>query len=360
MLEIRDVSKRYGDATVVQTVNLRVERGEFFCILGPSGCGKTTLLRLIAGFERPSSGSIVLDGVDITDVPPYLRDVNTVFQNYALFPHYTIFENVAYGLRVKKRPAKEITERVNQALQSVGLSDFGKRMPSQVSGGQQQRVALARALINKPKILLLDEPLSALDKKIGEQMRYELADLQAKTGNTFIYVTHNQTEALSMASRIAVINHGSIEQCDTPSGLYQLPATRFVADFIGSMNFFNGVVTDIHADHFGIDLAGQTHIQRRGKTDFHPGQNVLFGIRPEQLRISLLEPKDYENGFFGRIERSVFIGDATQLTIRLESATRMDVRAPNYLMIENRVMALEPNEDIWVIWSKGSGIVLHG
>lgn len=359
MLEIQTITKHYGTAIAVNNVSLRVERGEFFCMLGPSGCGKTTLLRMIAGFERPSAGRILLDGVDVTDLPPYKRNVNTVFQNYALFPHYTLFENVAYGLRVRKRPVAEIAERVEQALETVGLSGYGQRMPSQLSGGQQQRVALARALINQPKLLLLDEPLSALDKKIGEQMRFELADLQAKTGITFVYVTHNQVEALSMASRIAVMNHGAVEQCATPSDLYQRPATRFVADFVGSMNFFASRVVEAGSDSFSLMIEGQTLIQRRGTIDAKPGQEVVFGIRPEQLKISLLEPKDYENGLFGQIVRHVFTGEATVLRIRLENSAHIDVRVPNYLMMENRVMALEPNEQVWAIWSQGSGVVLH-
>ncbi len=359
MLEILNVSKHYGGAIAVQEVSLKVERGEFFCMLGPSGCGKTTLLRMIAGFEKPTSGRILLDGIDVTGLPPYQRDVNTVFQNYALFPHYTLFENVAYGLRVRKRPHAEIIERVEQALETVGLPGLGQRMPSQLSGGQQQRVALARALVNRPKMLLLDEPLSALDKKIGEQMRFELADLQAKTGITFVYVTHNQPEALSMASRIAVMNKGLVEQCAPPADLYQRPATRFVADFVGSMNFFDGVVVESGPDAFTLKLAGQALIHRRGALDAQPGQPVVFGIRPEQLRISLLEPRDFENGLFGQIVRQVFVGDATLLRIRMEGGAFVDVRVPNYLMTENRVLALEPNELVWVVWSQGSGVVLN-
>ena len=359
MLEIQHISKRYGDTLAVQDVSFRIEPGEFFCMLGPSGCGKTTLLRMIAGFEKPSGGRILLDGVDVTDVPPYRRDVNTVFQNYALFPHYTVARNVAYGLEVRKRPAAEIAERTALALESVGLAGMGERMPSQLSGGQQQRVALARALVNRPKLLLLDEPLSALDKKIGEQMRYELADLQARTGITFVYVTHNQPEALSMASRIAVMNKGRVEQCAPPADLYLRPATRFVADFVGSMNFFDGVVVESGGGTFSLRLAGQSLVQRRGDIDARPGQPVVFGVRPEQLRISLLEPRDFENGLFGQIERQVFTGEATLLRIRLENAPPIDVRVPNYLLQDDRVLALEPNEHVGVIWSQGSGVVLH-
>ncbi len=359
MLELQNISKNYGASVAVKEVNLRIEGGEFFCLLGPSGCGKTTLLRMIAGFERPTGGRILLDGVDITALPPNQRDVNTVFQNYALFPHYSVFENVAYGLRVRHRPDSEVKERVEKALDTVGLASFGARRPAQLSGGQQQRVALARALINRPKLLLLDEPLSALDKKIGEQMRDELADLQAKAGITFIFVTHNQVEALSMASRVAVMNHGVVEQCAPPAELYQRPATSFVADFVGSMNFFQGQVVEAGAGAFRIRLADQAVIQRRGDLALAPGQPVLFGVRPEQLRISLLEPKDYENGLHGKIVRQVFVGDATLMRIRLDNETVLEVRVPNYLVMENRAMALEPDEEVWVIWSQGSGVVLH-
>ncbi|MDD4737405.1 MAG: ABC transporter ATP-binding protein [Kiritimatiellae bacterium] len=361
MLEIKDVSKKYGSAVAVNSVSLRIERGEFFCILGPSGCGKTTLLRMIAGFERPSSGRIRLEDTDITDIPPYQRDVNTVFQNYALFPHYSVFDNIAYGLRAKKCPAAEISDRVEQAIALVGLSDLATRMPAQLSGGQQQRVALARALINRPKLLLLDEPLSALDKKISEQMRYELADLQAKTGITFIYVTHNQAEAMTMAHRVVVMNNGCVEQCASPTELYQRPATRFAAEFVGSMNFFDGTIEPMggDTDTFGILLEGQAHIRRRGQADGKPGRSVVFGIRPEQLRVSLLEPKEYENGLFGQITRHVFMGDATQLQIHLQNGKLIEVKVPNYLLAGDLVMALEANEQVWVIWSQGSGVVLY-
>lgn len=359
MLELKNLSKRYGDVSVVEPLDLVIEQGEFFCILGPSGCGKTTLLRMIAGFDRPSTGRIELDRIDITHLPPNRRNVNTVFQSYALFPHYSVFQNVAYGLKVKKIPETEIHERVEQALNLVGLSGFDHRMPSQLSGGQQQRVALARALINRPKLLLLDEPLSALDQKTGEQMRGELADLQAKSGITFVFVTHNQSEALSMASRVAVMNRGVFEQCAPPLTLYQQPQTRFVGDFINAMNFFPGVVSGVRDDVVDIEILGQSRIERRGQTGFRRGESVLFGLRPEQLRLSLLEPKDYENGLFGQIERSVFSGDATQLAIRMDNGMRLDAKVLNYLMLDDKVMGLERNEQVWVIWSKGSGILLH-
>ncbi|KAA6187432.1 ABC transporter ATP-binding protein [Thiohalocapsa marina] len=359
MLALNAISKRYGDVSVVEPLDLVIDEGEFFCILGSSGCGKTTLLRMIAGFDRPTAGRIMLDGVDITDVPPNHRDVNTVFQNYALFPHYRVYDNVAYGLKVRKTPEAEIRDRVAAALELVGLSGFERRMPAQLSGGQQQRVALARALINRPRLLLLDEPLSALDRKTGEQMRQELADLQARSGITFVFVTHNQAEALSMASRVAVMNRGVFEQCSTPFELYQRPQTRFVGDFVGSMNFFQGVVTEVSPDRLGVEVLGQSRIERRGASDLAPGDTVVFGLRPEQLRVSLLAPKDYENGFFGQIERTLFLGEATQLSVRLKSGERIDVKVPNYLMLEDKVMGLEQNEDVWVVWSKGSGVVLH-
>lgn len=358
MLELRDVSKRYGSFAAVSSVNLRVDDGEFFCLLGPSGCGKTTLLRMIAGFEIPDSGTILLNGEDITRLPPYRRNVNTVFQNYALFPHYSVADNVAYGLRARKCPEDMVASRVTEALETVGLAGYEKRMPSNLSGGQQQRVALARALVNQPKLLLLDEPLSALDKKIGEQMRYELADLQARTGITFLFVTHNQTEAMAMASRIAVMNRGAIEQLAPPQELYQNPSTRFIADFVGSMNFFDGAMVDSDGDTARIRLPGETMVHHRGAHRHQPGEAVVFGVRPEQLRVSLLEPKDFENGINGRIVRQVFTGDATLLGILLADQSVVDVRVPNYLMLEGKVMALEPDEEVWVIWSRNSGVVL--
>ncbi|PWT76762.1 MAG: spermidine/putrescine ABC transporter ATP-binding protein, partial [Proteobacteria bacterium] len=253
LVEVRGVTRRFGDFVAVDNVSLSIEAGEFFCLLGPSGCGKTTLLRMIAGFDAPNGGSIWLDGRDMTGVPPERRNVHTVFQSYALFPHMTVADNVAFPLKMGKVPANEIETRVNEALEDVSLSGMSARYPSELSGGQRQRVAVARALINRPKLLLLDEPLAALDAKLKENLQLELITLQKEVGIAFVYVTHDQQEALALAHRIAVMNHGRVEQLDEPSKLYGFPKNRFVADFIGTCNILDATVT--HVDHSRMRLA---------------------------------------------------------------------------------------------------------
>ena len=248
IISYRNVSKRWGSTLAVDNVSLDIEPGEFFALLGPSGCGKTTLLRMLAGLEVPSEGQVLIDGQDMDDIPPNKRAVNMVFQSYAVFPHMTVADNVAYGLKIDRVPQQQRDARVQEALDLVQLGHLAERMPDQLSGGQRQRVALARALIKKPKVLLLDEPLSALDAKLREAMRFELSQLQQKVGITFIMVTHDQDEALAIASRIAVMNKGSIAQIGTPSDLYEFPSSRFVADFIGSVNLFEGTLLDDKPD----------------------------------------------------------------------------------------------------------------
>lgn len=358
MLELKNVSKSYGSSLVVRDVSLTIQQGEFFCLLGPSGCGKTTILRMIAGFEKPTSGNIMLNGEDISSLPPNKRDVNTVFQNYALFPSLNIFENVAYGLRVKKVSPKEIEERVEHTMKIVGLQGFAARMPHQISGGQQQRVALARALINKPSILLLDEPLSALDKKIAEQTRIELLDIQRKIGITFIFVTHNQAEALTMADRIAVMKDGEMLQCDAPNKIYEKPKSHFVADFIGAMNFFNATIIDKTSHGCILELDGLGKIETEESGDCKKDDKVIFCLRPETIKLSLLEPKEYENGIKGKVEHRIFLGDVIKHVIRLSSQQQIVVNFPNYLpFISNEFYDI--NENVYLIWSKSAGIVLN-
>jgi len=285
--------------------------------------------------------------------------VNTVFQNYALFPNMNVFDNVGYELRIAKKPTAEIQKTVKEGLAMVGLDEYGDRMPSQLSGGQQQRVALARAIVNKPEVLLLDEPLSALDKKIAEQTRFELKMLQRKLGITFIYVTHNQVEALTMGSRIAVMKNGIIEQCAQPQSIYETPETFFVADFIGSMNFFDGEILEKNNDYTVLKLFDSLIVNYRGKTRFNKSDKIIFGIRPEQLKISLLEPKDFENGIAGTIENQIYMGDSTKFIIRLDCGKIVNVNFLNYLLIESKVMPFELGEKIYLIWSKSSGVILN-
>lgn len=285
IVDIRHVNKVYqGDNAVVKVLDLQVYEGEFLTLLGSSGCGKTTTLRMIAGFESITSGSILVEGEDVENKEPYERNVNTVFQTYALFPHMTVFDNVAYGLRIKKVPKEEVKKRVTEMLGLVQLGGFEKRFPSQLSGGQKQRVAIARALINKPKVLLLDEPLGALDLKLRKQMQLELKRLQRKLKITFIYVTHDQEEALTMSDRIAVMSDGILQQVGTPKEIYEHPATRFVASFIGETNLFDGAISESHGDLLTIALeCGMVQARASG---FGDREMVALSIRPERVMYS--------------------------------------------------------------------------
>ena len=293
IVDIKGVNKIYGTNHVVKDLNLLVEEGEFLTLLGSSGCGKTTTLRMIAGFEEPTTGSITVEGEPIEDKEPYERNVNTVFQSYALFPHMTIYDNVAYGLRMKKVPKKEIKERVLKMLEMVQLSGFEKRYPSQLSGGQKQRVAIARALINRPKVLLLDEPLGALDLKLRKQMQLELKRLQKKLNITFIYVTHDQEEALTMSDRIAIMHDGVMDQIGSPTDIYERPATKFVATFIGETNVFDGTIKSIvngkaviGIENGDVTTSGSATETEEKNTGFSVGEFVTVSVRPEKLHFS--------------------------------------------------------------------------
>ncbi len=282
IVEIEGVNKIYGKNHVVKDLTLAVEEGEFLTLLGSSGCGKTTTLRMIAGFEEPTSGSIKVEGKPIEEKEPFERNVNTVFQSYALFPHMTIFDNIAYGLKMKKVPKNEIRERVQEMMELVQLGGFEKRYPSQLSGGQKQRVAIARALINRPRVLLLDEPLGALDLKLRKQMQLELKRLQKKLNITFIYVTHDQEEALTMSDRIAVMHDGIIDQLDTPKEIYEHPKTKFVATFIGETNTFDGCISDMQGNHITVSL--ENGIVQGIGTDFKSQEYLTVSVRPEKMK----------------------------------------------------------------------------
>lgn len=321
IVQLKNVNKSFGDNHVVKDLNLSVGEGEFFTMLGSSGCGKTTTLRMIAGFETPTSGQVLLDGADVLDKEPYERDVNTVFQSYALFPHMTIFDNVAYGLKMKRVAKDEIRDRVTAMLNLVQLGGFEERKPSQLSGGQRQRVAIARALINQPKVLLLDEPLGALDLKLRKQMQLELKRLQRKLGITFIYVTHDQEEALSMSDRIAVMNDGVLEQVGTPTEIYEKPATKFVATFIGETNLFEGMVTKTAAGVASIAIETGTIVA--GDDGTHEGEMAAVSVRPERMRIST-EPRP---GFAlpGMVRDQVYIGSAVKVVVELQNGQEVRV-----------------------------------
>lgn len=358
MLELKNITKMYGQHAAAHNVCLTITRGEFFCLLGPSGCGKTTILRMIAGFEKVSNGQILLEGSDITAMPPNKRDVNTVFQNYALFPNFDVYNNIAYSLKIRKKSPDEINARVEKVIQLAGLKGFEQRLPGQLSGGQQQRVALARALINEPKILLLDEPLSALDKKIAEQTRVELAELQRKVGITFIFVTHNQTEALALADRIAVMNNGIIEQCDSPREIYEHPKTHFVADFIGNMNMLNGKIIRGEQGNTLVELEDAGIIRFTGPGNFETGKLVTFCIRPERMKLSLVEPRDYENSVNAVIRSKVYLGDNTQFTVEFRSGKKTKIMSQNYLLrLSNEFF--EVGEEVFINWSQTSGELIY-
>jgi spermidine/putrescine transport system ATP-binding protein len=313
-MRLERLTKVFKETTAVKDLSLVVEEGEFFSLLGPSGCGKTTTLRMIGGFEEPTSGSIHLGGTDVTAIPAYKRDVNTVFQSYALFPHLGVFDNVAYGLRRKKVPAADIKRRVNEMLELVDLTGFGPRRVNQMSGGQQQRVALARALVNRPQILLLDEPLGALDLKLRKQMQLELKRIQADVGITFVYVTHDQEEAMTMSDRLAVMNGGRFEQVGAPQEVYELPATRFVASFLGASNLLAGEVSSTNGSVAKVALEAGSTISLPAERMPASGAAVHIGVRPEKLHIHT--PNDEsrapaENSIAATVATSTYTGVST-------------------------------------------------
>jgi spermidine/putrescine transport system ATP-binding protein len=360
-IEVRlvDVTKRFGDFTAVDAINLEVQDGEFFSLLGPSGCGKTTTLRMIGGFEEPTTGLIELSGQDVTWLPPYKRNVNTVFQNYALFPHLSIAENIAFGLRRRNVKGDEVKRRVAEALELVQLTGYENRKPGQISGGQAQRVALARALINRPSVLLLDEPLGALDLKLRKQMQVELKRIQQEVGITFIYVTHDQEEAMTMSDRIAVMNKGHYEQLGGPESLYERPQTTFVAGFLGVSNLIP-VTTDGTADDYAVlRLPDGTPARApRALLDGLTGA-VALGVRPEKIRLK--EPDDEVSGQFNRMEGVIrhasYIGVSTQYIVQLADGRRITVFEQN---VERATKAelWAPGEKVAMVWQPDHSFVV--
>ncbi|MCD8181340.1 MAG: ABC transporter ATP-binding protein [Firmicutes bacterium] len=321
VVELRNVNKIYGSNHVVKDLNLDVYEGEFLTLLGSSGCGKTTTLRMVAGFEEPSSGEIRVQGEDIHNKEPFERDVNTVFQSYALFPHMTVYDNVAYGLKMKKVKKPEIKERVTEMLELVQLGGFEKRYPSQLSGGQKQRVAIARALINRPKVLLLDEPLGALDLKLRKQMQLELKRLQKKLNITFIYVTHDQEEALTMSDRICIMDEGVLQQVGTPAEIYESPKTRFVATFIGETNLFDGVVSGVADDRMSIHIEpGDFEVPRE---DFKAGEMLVISVRPERMLYSA-EPVEGFN-LEGIVKEQIYVGSILKTVVTLSNGNEIKI-----------------------------------
>jgi spermidine/putrescine transport system ATP-binding protein len=325
-VQLRALTKRYDETTAVDSIDASINAGEFFSLLGPSGCGKTTTLRMIAGFVRPTAGEILLDGIDVAQVPPHRRNVHTVFQNYALFPHLNVFDNIAFGLRRRKVAKNEARQRVNEAIELVELSGLGARRPQQLSGGQQQRVALARALVLRPAVLLLDEPLGALDAKIRKQLRMELKTLQEEVGITFVFVTHDQEEALSMSDRVAVMSNGRIEQIGTPAAVYESPATVFVADFLGISNLMDAETVDRGPDHCTVAV-GDFRL-RAACGDLTASGPVKIVARPE--RVELLEHgAERGNCLPGMVERTVYVGASVQVMVRLATGAQLQASIAN-------------------------------
>lgn len=356
VIQLDHVSKRYGDFLAVNDVNFSIGSGEFFAMLGPSGCGKTTTLKMIAGFEQPTSGRVVLDGVDVSAIPPYKRNVNTVFQQYALFPHMSVFENVAFGPRSKKTKESDVRKSVMEMLEVVRLVDFAQRKPSQLSGGQQQRVALARALVNYPIALLLDEPLAALDLKLREAMQIELKRIQREVGISFIFVTHDQGEALTMSDRIAVMSQGVVEQIGTPAEIYRSPATLFVAGFIGSANLLPGTVTSTDGANLVVrlEIGSTVRVVRSGSENFAVGSKVSVMLRPERIHPANSIPADGE-GLDGVLTDLVFQGPTARLILRLANGTELICVTDG-----SHGTSAKPGDRISVTWERDCGYVLAG
>ncbi len=358
-VELRKVFKVFGGETAVRGVDLNIRRGEFFSILGPSGCGKTTTLRLVAGFDMPSAGEVLIQGQSMNHIPPHRRPVNTVFQSYALFNHLSVKENIAFGLRLKKLKASEVEERVKQALKQVKMEALANRFPAQLSGGQQQRVALARALVNRPTVVLLDEPLGALDLKLRKEMQVELSNLHKDLGLTFILVTHDQEEALSLSDRIAVMRAGKIEQIGTPTEIYERPKTPFVADFIGDTNLLKGRVEAVDASTIqitttsGLKIVVQPKVPR-DKEVASNAKEMVVSVRPEKIRLSLSPPESKINCFEGRLQHVMYMGTHVHYVVELLSGDRLTVMLPN---ITSKLP--DPNTPVFARWATTDCLALE-
>jgi len=354
LLEIQGVSRRFGDFAAVDDVSLAVESGEFFTLLGPSGCGKTTLLRMIAGFDLPDAGRILLNGEDLAGRPPEARPVRTVFQSYALFPHMTVEGNVAFPLQMARMPASERPALIAAALEDVRLTGFGRRYPHELSGGQKQRVAIARALVTHPTMLLLDEPLAALDAKLREELQIELINLQKEVGIAFVYVTHDQTEALALSHRIAVMNQGRVEQLDEPSKIYGFPRTKFVADFIGQCNLFTGPVMTNANDVVTLDVAGLGPVRIAARTPLAAGATGTIALRPEKIRIAPIAPAETaDNHFRGKVADLLYMGDVTVYRVETQGGNRIEALLANSQ--SGRAKFFEVGDAVEVSWHVDAG-----
>ncbi len=356
-VRIEKVTKKFGDFIAVDDVTLDIYKKEIFCLLGASGCGKTTLLRMLAGFERPTSGKIFIDGVDMTTIPPYERPVNMMFQSYAIFPHMTVEQNVAFGLKQEGIAKAEIESRVNDMLQLVKLGQFATRKPHQLSGGQRQRVALARSLVKKPKLLLLDEPLAALDKKLREHTQFELINIQETLGVTFVVVTHDQEEAMTLSTRVGLMNHGEIVQVGTPSEMYEYPNSRFVAEFIGSVNMFEGKLIEDEPSYVRIECPDlEAPIFVNHGVSSAPGATIWAAVRPEKITLSREKPADADNWASAVVRDIAYMGDVSIYLLKLDSGKVVRVTQPNvYRHADDRITW---DERVYIQWHASSPVVV--
>jgi len=354
LLELRGVTRRFGELVAVDDVTLGIEQGEFFTLLGPSGCGKTTLLRMVAGFDAPDGGAIFFEGRDMQGVPPESRNLHTVFQSYALFPHMSVEQNIAFALRMARLPAEAIRSRVAAALEQVRLHGLGRRYPHELSGGQRQRVAVARALINRPRLLLLDEPLAALDAKLRESMQSELIGLQREVGVTFVYVTHDQSEALALSHRIAVMNRGRVEQLGEPSAIYGFPRNRFVADFVGECNMLPAELRTVDAGQIRLEVRGVGEVVATHGEHIAAGAQGVLALRPEHVQIAKTLPGEHgANHFSGTVQALLYRGDVTVYTVALAAGARIQALLPN--AGPGRTAGLEAGAQVQVGWRRDAG-----
>ncbi|MEZ5913931.1 MAG: ABC transporter ATP-binding protein [Paracoccaceae bacterium] len=358
LIQFRGVTKKFGEFVAIDNLNVDIFRREFFALLGPSGCGKTTLMRMLAGFENPTEGTILLDGKDIAGVPPNRRAVNMMFQSYALFPHLSVWDNIAFGLKRSDMAKADIPARVEEMLRLVRLEKFARRKPHQISGGQRQRVALARSLAKAPKLLLLDEPLGALDKKLRQDTQFELMDIQEKTGTTFVIVTHDQEEAMTVASRVAVMDHGKMIQVDTPDRIYETPNSVYVADFIGDVNLIKGRATPKGDGAYSIAWAeGQPEIVGPSADAISAGTEVHFAIRPEKVAIAAEKPTGRANVLEGTIHDIAYLGNISTYKVELADGTMIKAQVANDRRLARRTLSWD--DKVWLSFTDTAGVILE-
>lgn len=357
LIQFKNVTKRFGDFVAIDDLSQDIFEREFFALLGPSGCGKTTMMRMLAGFETASSGQILLSGKDIADVPPNKRAVNMMFQSYALFPHLSVFENIAFGLRRAGMGRDEIATRVAEMLKLTRLEKFAQRKPHQISGGQRQRVALARSLAKAPKLLLLDEPLGALDKKLRHETQFELMDIQETTGTTFVIVTHDQEEAMTVASRVAVMDEGRIIQVATPEKIYEAPNSVYVADFIGDVNILSGTSKAIGPDEYMLDWGGDTPSTAASQRPLSDGQHAHLAIRPEKITITATRPESAVNAVQGKVLDIAYLGNLSTYHVALPTGQVIKAQTANTRRVSRRDYTWE--DTVWLSWSTTAGVLLE-